>query len=123
VLSPGIFAFHLILVFSSHWVGGLARGATPLASGPRQCGQLRKASESVSLGAAHADAANNKAQQPIAAIFIGLPSGEFDRRHDVSTAGHQPTMSLAVLHTSIQASNMRSKTPYRLPALRLGAFA
>src|SRR5579884_2096833 len=37
---PGSFTFHLMLLDSLQLVGGLASGATPLAIGPRHCGQF-----------------------------------------------------------------------------------
>src|SRR5262245_39003311 len=37
---PGSAAFHFMLVLSSHSSGGSPFGAVPLASGPRQWGQL-----------------------------------------------------------------------------------
>ena len=36
VPAPGRRVFHLMFCLSFHTVGGLARGAKPLASGPRQ---------------------------------------------------------------------------------------
>src|SRR5262245_56881681 len=36
---PGIFTFHLMWLDSLQVVGGLAAGATPVARGPRHCGQ------------------------------------------------------------------------------------
>src|SRR6476620_7558954 len=54
VLSPSIFTFHLMFVLSSQFVGGSPIGATPLASGPRHCGQLYCHSDSLSAGAAMA---------------------------------------------------------------------
>src|SRR5688500_11535867 len=47
---PGIAAFHLMLVFASHLVGGSAFGAEPSAFGPRQWCQF--ASLSLSKSAA-----------------------------------------------------------------------
>src|SRR6202034_4400166 len=43
--SPGIGVFHLTLLVSLQVSGGSACGATPVASGPRHCGQKRSASE------------------------------------------------------------------------------
>jgi hypothetical protein len=37
---PGSATFHFTFDDSLHVVGGLASGATPLASGPRHCGQF-----------------------------------------------------------------------------------
>src|SRR5439155_25984454 len=37
--SPGTFTFHLIWLVSLQLSGGSARDATPLANGPRHCGQ------------------------------------------------------------------------------------
>src|SRR5688500_4458326 len=37
---PGILTFHLMWLVSLQAVGGLAMGATPLANGPRHCGQF-----------------------------------------------------------------------------------
>ena len=37
---PGIFTFHFTFSVSLQVVGGLPCGATPLASGPRHCGQF-----------------------------------------------------------------------------------
>jgi hypothetical protein len=37
---PGSFTFHFTLLVSLHVVGGFADGATPVASGPRHCGQF-----------------------------------------------------------------------------------
>src|SRR5262245_17384152 len=45
---PGIFTFHLTWLVSLQVVGGLAKGATPLASGPRHCGQFWRAGLDVS---------------------------------------------------------------------------
>src|SRR5438128_2400283 len=42
---PGILTFHLTLLVSLHVTGGLASGATPLASGPRHWGQFASAPE------------------------------------------------------------------------------
>src|SRR5438876_11969967 len=39
---PGNGIFQRILLVSLQRIGGLARGATPLANGPRHCGQLFK---------------------------------------------------------------------------------
>src|SRR5580700_1711333 len=40
---PGSFTFHLTLLVSLQLTGGLAAGATPLAKGPRHCGQFSSA--------------------------------------------------------------------------------
>src|SRR5439155_20361316 len=37
---PGSGIFQRMLLVSLQWIGGFARGATPLANGPRHCGQL-----------------------------------------------------------------------------------
>src|SRR6185436_20257990 len=37
---PGSFSFHFTLLSSLHEVGGSAFGATPVAVGPRHCGQF-----------------------------------------------------------------------------------
>src|SRR5712671_4863303 len=37
---PGRTVFQRMLLVSLQWTGGFARGATPLANGPRHCGQL-----------------------------------------------------------------------------------
>src|SRR5580658_5521373 len=44
--SPGMGVFHLTLLVSLQVTGGSASGATPVASGPRHCGQKRSAAES-----------------------------------------------------------------------------
>src|ERR1700677_2595009 len=44
---PDSSAFHLMFVDASHVIGGSGLGAVPLASGPRQCGQLSARAEDV----------------------------------------------------------------------------
>jgi hypothetical protein len=36
---PGISIFHLMFLVSLHWSGGVAVFETPVAYGPRHCGQ------------------------------------------------------------------------------------
>src|SRR5688572_19715583 len=48
---PGISTFQLTFFVSLHSVGGSACGATPVARGPRHCGQLRSAASSAELRA------------------------------------------------------------------------
>ena len=39
VPNPGVLIFHFTFLVSLHCDGGSASGATPVASGPRHCGQ------------------------------------------------------------------------------------
>ncbi len=57
---PGIFTFHLTFLVSLQTVGGLAEGATPVAKGPRHCGQFC----SISDGAACPAQIGNNAAKP-----------------------------------------------------------
>src|SRR5262245_30261543 len=47
---PGISTFHLMFLVSLHSSGGLAVFETPVADGPRHCGQNRPASVSCAAG-------------------------------------------------------------------------
>src|SRR6185503_15949425 len=69
--EPAIGNFHFTFLFSLHSSGGSASGATPLASGPRHCGQLRRASGEGSAALA-ARKASRTAKSPVEehAIFI-----------------------------------------------------
>src|SRR5437016_13556436 len=48
---PGRGIFQRILLVSLQWTGGLARGDTPLADGPRHCGQLSGVAVQVAMSA------------------------------------------------------------------------
>src|SRR4051794_1010165 len=72
VLSPSILTFHLMLALSSQLLGGSPKGATPLASGPRHCGQFCCHPESVSDGApSAAHVVSTKSKKP--RTFIATP--------------------------------------------------
>jgi hypothetical protein len=92
--APGIATFHLTFLLSLHSSGGSASGATPVASGPRHCGQLRRAS---SLGAAAARSVKTNANNAIGkdSFFIvpnkrwfELPKNYAGRRHCASRVFH-----------------------------------
>src|SRR5690242_3869360 len=53
---PGIRTFHFTFFVSVHSTGGFARGATPLASGPRHWGQYCSAEDEAACEAAAASA-------------------------------------------------------------------
>src|ERR1041385_3692415 len=88
--EPGTATFHFTFLVSLHSSGGSASGATPLASGPRHCGQLRRASaESLTAEVLRAKAA---AKSPAARgmVFMAnqlLVYGETELRG----AGPSPT--------------------------------
>src|SRR5262245_52958281 len=64
---PGRGAFHLTLVFSSQLTGGSPRGAAPVASGPRQWGQLSSRSAPAPSRAAGKRRKNEVASQRMTA--------------------------------------------------------
>src|SRR5205807_245091 len=75
--APGMAAFHLTFFVSLHSTGGLASGATPVASGPRHCGQLdnerRASAESADkVKVARARRANGKAFMAAFSFFEGM---------------------------------------------------
>src|SRR5712671_5077918 len=64
---PGSGIFQRMLFVSLQWTGGLARSATPLANGPRHCGQLSggEAQALTSARSAKADNADKQARTTI----------------------------------------------------------
>src|SRR5580658_3216514 len=70
--SPGSFTFHLMLLVSLQVVGGLASGATPVASGPRHCGQFSfaVAADTVPIEPSQSAAARPETAPKIVIFFI-----------------------------------------------------